>query len=211
MQEQERNAGEGRETPEDALWQLPIRGSGRIDQDLLVELVVRREWTQRRAAEFFGVSESAVSKAMRRMRLAVNRDVAMRSAPKLLEAQLEGGDRLSGLVRQVEELLALLRLVIDGDQSNREVFEARTKLRRLAGPKANLGDFAVKLLSEARKQLEFVFSMQREIYSLRRTEEFQEIVMSEVGKADPETQRRIVNRLVEVHALRSSLDLETGV
>jgi transcriptional regulator with XRE-family HTH domain len=188
----------------------PAHGSGSIDRELLAELVAKKNWSQRQAAEFFGVSESAVSKAMKRMKLAVSRDVAMRSAPKVLEAHLEGGDRLAKLVRQVEDLLGMLKLVIEGDQNDPAAVEARIKLRRLAGPKGNLGAIAVSLLGEARKQLEFLFNMQKEIYSLHNTEEFRAVVLEEIGKADPDVQRAIVTRMVQLNAFRSSLDFPDG-
>ncbi|MGE4553718.1 MAG: hypothetical protein AB7D57_11435 [Desulfovibrionaceae bacterium] len=188
----------------------PARGSGRIDSELLVDLVVRREWTQARAAEFFGVTAAAVSRALKRAQAAVNRDVAMRTAPVLLEAQVETGARFEALVQQAEKLLGMFKLVVEGDPYDAEVLQAKDRLRRLAGPKGNLADLAVKLMGEARKQVEFWFAVQSKIFDLRQVADFQRVVMEEIGKVDPELQRRIVARLTEVQAFRSTLDAGVG-
>lgn len=188
----------------------PSYQAGRIDDEVLVELLVRRGQTQRSAAEFFGVTEAAVSKRKKKLDLAVNTQVALFSAPMVLNAHLTQSENLSVLSRQVQDLIDLVQLVVHGDQTQRSVIEARQKLRRLAGRKGDIGSLAVKLFSELRKQLEFIFTQQREIYSLKRVEEFQSVVLDEIGKASPELRKRVVQRLMEVQAARSSLDFENG-
>lgn len=189
----------------------PSRGSNRVDDAVLVELVHGRGWKKQQAAEFFEVSGAAVTKGFKRIESVVNTAVATRGeASRLLSAQLEGSQRLSDLVAQCEELLGLCRLVTTGDQRAQEVFDARGKLQRLAGPKGNVGTLAVALLAEARKQLEFLFNMQREAYSLRRVEDFQSAVLEEIKAADPATQKRIMDRLVQLQAFRSSFEISGG-
>lgn len=68
----------------------------------------------------------------------------------------------------------------------------------------------VKLQGELRKQLELDFSMKARIYDLRQVQEFQTVVLEEIGKAAPEVQRRITERLVEVNAARSALEFRAG-
>ncbi|NJB67228.1 hypothetical protein GGQ74_000868 [Desulfobaculum xiamenense] len=68
----------------------------------------------------------------------------------------------------------------------------------------------MKLQGELRKQLELDFSMKARIYDLRQVQEFQTVVLEEIGKAAPEVQRRITERLVEVNAARSALEFRAG-
>ncbi|OGR34248.1 MAG: hypothetical protein A2051_08405 [Desulfovibrionales bacterium GWA2_65_9] len=56
------------------------------------ELVTRRGWTKAAAAEFFGVSGAAVTRAFQRMEVAVARNIpAQQAGAELLKAQVGGG------------------------------------------------------------------------------------------------------------------------
>lgn len=189
----------------------PARGSGKIDKDLFAELLVRARWSQKRCAEYFGVGESAVSQAKKRMDLEVNRHIGLFDGGAVLSAQLSTADQLDGIGRAAREMLEMIHLVVHGfasedEKTRRAAFEAKAKLSRLAGPKRDLLGFLVSMMGELRKQLEFDFNMKKEIYSLRQVESFQRIVMDEIKSADPETAQRIARRLAEVQATRSSLD-----
>lgn len=190
----------------------PSRGSKRIDQAILVDLVVTRGWTRAAAAEFFDVSGAAVTRAFQRMEVAVAQNIpAQLAGAELLKAQLsDSGARLASLSEQAQYILNLVSVVLRTDEANEEGREARYKLRRLAGSKGSLGDLAVKLLGESRKQLEFIFSMQREAFNMKRVEEFQQVVLEEIKLASPEVQQRIMSRLTQVQAFRSSLDISGG-
>lgn len=188
------------------------RGSGSIDRKVLTELMVRHGWNQSQAAEYFSVSGPAVCKTLKRMELAVARNIpAQQAGQELMKAQLsDSGARLASLAEQAQYILDLVSVVIKTDENAEAGREARYKLRRLAGPKGSLGDLAVKLLGESRKQLEFIFAMQREAFNMKRVEEFQGVVMDEIKAAAPEVQQRIMARLVQVQAFRSSLDIPGG-
>ncbi|MDQ7836021.1 MAG: hypothetical protein RDU24_11620 [Humidesulfovibrio sp.] len=190
----------------------PSRGSGFIDREVMVELVVNRGWTKAAAAEFFEVSGAAVTRAFQRMEIAVAKNIpAQQAGQALMTAQLsDSGARLASLAEQAQYILDLVSVVIKTDENAEAGREARYKLRRLAGPKGSLGDLAVKLLGESRKQLEFIFAMQREAFNMKRVEEFQGVVMDEIKAAAPEVQQRIMARLVQVQAFRSSLDIPGG-
>lgn len=184
--------------------------SGKVDHDMLIKLLVELGWKQNACAEFFGVSQAAVSKAKKRIDIAVSSDVALFSAPKMINAKLSLADQLEALGKQARELLEMIHVVLHGDQASQEYRDSQTKLRRLAGSNRDLGGFLIKLQAELRKQLEFVFKMQSEIYSLKKVEEFQTVVLEEIRKTAPEVQQRIVRRLTEIDAARSALDFGIG-
>ncbi|WP_027179471.1 hypothetical protein [Maridesulfovibrio bastinii] len=188
----------------------PSYKSGKIDQEMLIKQLVELGWKQSASADFFGVSQAAVSKAKKRIDLAVSKDVALFSAPKMISAKLSLADQLEALGKQCRELLEMVHVVLHGDQSSQEYRDCQSKLRRLAGSKRDLGGFLIQLQAELRKQLEFVFKMQSEIYSLKKVEEFQSIVLEEIQNAAPEVQQRIVARLTEINAARSALDFGIG-
>ena len=190
----------------DELKKHPSYKSGKIDQEMLIKQLVELGWKQSTSADFFAVSQAAVSKAKKRIDLAVSKDVALFSAPKMIDAKLSLADQLEALGKQCRELLEMVHVVLHGDPASQDYRDSQTKLRRLAGQKRDLGGFLIQLQAELRKQLEFVFKMQSEIYSLKKVEEFQSIVLEEIQNAAPEVQQRIVSRLTEINAARSALD-----
>ncbi|WP_415713093.1 hypothetical protein [Maridesulfovibrio sp.] len=190
----------------DELKKHPSYKSGKIDQEMLIKQLVELGWKQSISADFFAVSQAAVSKAKKRIDLAVSKDVALFSAPKMIDAKLSLADQLEALGKQCRELLEMVHVVLHGDPASQDYRDSQTKLRRLAGQKRDLGGFLIQLQAELRKQLEFVFKMQSEIYSLKKVEEFQSIVLEEIQNAAPEVQQRIVSRLTEINAARSALD-----
>jgi len=189
----------------------PSRGSGGINKAVMAQLAARNV-NQSQIAEFFGVSGAAVSKMRKRMELVIDRDVATgQAASVLLEANLLGGARLVALAKECEGLIRLCSTVAHADDEYApEVREAKSKLRRLVGTKGSVGQMAVALMGESRKQLEFAFAVQRETYNLKRVEEFQQIVLEEIKAAAPEVRQRIMARLEQVQAFRSSVEISGG-
>ncbi len=188
----------------------PSYKSGKVDHDVLIKLLVECGLKQVAVADFFDVSQAAVSKAKKRIDLAVSKDIALFSAPKMISAKISLSDQLEALGKQCRELLEMVHVVLHGDSASQEYRDCRTKLLRLAGANRDLGGFVIKLQAELRKQLEFVFKMQSDIYSLKKVEEFQSIVLEEIQNAAPEVQQRIVSKLTEINAARSALDFGIG-
>lgn len=179
--------------------------------DEQLQALIQEGKSQKEAAQILGVSEGAVSKRLKRLHIAVNRQVALFSAPAVLQRQLSVAEQLDALGRQARELLELVHLVLHGDVYNDpKASDARRKLTRLAGKQNDLLTFLVKLQGELRKQLEFYFGMQKEIYSLKQVEDFQRVVLDEIQQCAPEVGQRIVARLTEIQATRSSLDFGIG-
>jgi len=163
--------------------------------------------SQREAAALLGVSEAAVSKRLKGVQVSVNKHVALFAAPQVLARQLSTAEQLDAIGRQARNLLELTNRCMHGDPYNDpDAREARQKLVRLSGPKRDLLAFIVAMQGELRKQLEFDFNMRKEIYNLRQVQDFQEVVLAEIKNCAPEAAQRIVSRLTEIQATRSSLD-----
>lgn len=139
----------------------PSRESGRIDKSVMARLIGRIGQTQ--IADFFAVSEAAVSRMKSRMQVHIDRNVATgKAASQLMEANLLSGARLLALAGRCEALYELCNTVVFAqNEFAPEVMEAKNKLRRLVGYKGNVAQVAVALLGESRKQLEFVHNIQR--------------------------------------------------
>ena len=169
--------------------------------------LIKEGKSQREAATLLGVSEAAVSKRLKGVQVSVNKHVALFAAPQVLARQLSTAEQLDAIGRQARELLEMLHLCLHGDSANEQrARDAHYKLKRMAGPKRDLLSFIVSLQGELRKQLEFDFNMRKEIYNLRQVQDFQEVVLAEIKNCAPDVAQRIVSRLTEIQATRSSLD-----
>lgn len=193
----------------------PSRGSGKIDKELFAELLLTQKWSQKQIASFFGVGESAISQMKSRLQLEVNRHIGLFDGAAVLDAQLAVASNISGLSQQTKELLEMINLVLHGSRSEDKkkrtaAWEAKVKLSQLLGSKGNLATMLASLQGELRKQTEFIFNMQKEIYSLKQVEFFQRTVLEAIQEESPETAQRIAAKLVEVQATRSSLDFGGG-
>lgn len=174
--------------------------------DALLALI-KESKSQLEAAAILGVSESAVSKRLKKVQGAVNSNIALYASKKVLDAQLYTAEQLWAIGRQTRELLEMLNLCLHGNiDSEEKARSARSRLQRLAGPKRDLLSYIPVLQSELRKQLEFDFNMRKEIYNLRQAQDFQDVVLAEIKACAPEVAQRIVSRLAEIQATRSSLD-----
>lgn len=201
--------GAGMEARLGELARHPSRGAGQIDKAVMVDLAARG-LNQTQIADFFAVSGAAVSRMRKRLAVAVDRDVATsEAANKLLDAHLLGGARLAELAEECKSLIGLCNVVVHAqDEFAPEVREAKTKLLRLVdGKRGSVGQMAVALMGEARKQLEFAFKIQSESYNLRRVEEFQAVVLVEIKAAAPDVQQRIMARLAQVQAFRAATEI----
>lgn len=73
--------------------------------------LIKEGKSQREAAAILGVSESAVSKRLKKVQVAVNRNVALFAAPKVLDAQLSTAEQLWAIGKQNRDILEMLNHV----------------------------------------------------------------------------------------------------
>lgn len=178
---------------------------GKIFEDEeLIKLIHEEGCSQKVAAQRLGVSEAAVSKRLKRLSVAVNNNTALFNAPSLLDRKLSQMQRLIALTTQTEELMQLVEIALNSQ--GQEYNDARMKLYRLTGAKGNLGTFLLQLRDQLRKELDLFRQIEEKTYNIQQVKEFQEVVLDEIRRIDPEVARRITRRLVEINAAYTSLD-----
>lgn len=169
--------------------------------------LIRQGKTQSECAQILGVNESSISKRRKRINFAVSRDIGLFSARRIVDTHLSTTDQTDALKRQIRDLLEQVNIVVHGEHLP-EFWQAKQKLARLVSGKGNLASLLASLQSELRKLLEFDFNIQREMYSLKQVQEFQQAVLEAIRDADPSTADRVRRKLVEVNAVHSVLDFE---
>lgn len=149
--------------------------------------------SQADAARYFGVSEPAIHQRLKRMRHLTSRVVALERANDVVEEKLSATARLERVQRVIDE----------------ELGWAVTQARQEGADRGALADVILKLAGEVRQQLGLQLSISRTLVDLRIVKEFHETVVEAIREESPETARRIVTKLKERRALRSSIDLPT--
>jgi hypothetical protein len=149
--------------------------------------------SQADAARHFGVSEPAIHQRLKQMHRLTSHVVALEKAGTLVDQKLTASDRL-----------ARVQTIIDA-----ELEYAVQKAQADGVDRSVLADTILKLAGEVRQQLGLQLSITRTLVDLRVMKEFQDTVIEAIREESPDTARRIVSRLKQRRALRSTAELPT--
>lgn len=175
----------------------------KVDDVKLLEML-KQGRTGKECAEFFGVSESTISRHKLKIERELNRSLALSKTDELVKnaVEIREVDDLALLVAQARRTMDLIEQVIHG--SDQEAYAAKAKLNRLTGGGKNLVTVYTAMLGELRKQLEFYFQMRERYLSMKKIEDYQQVVLQAIREVDPEVSNRIISRLVEMRALQNA-------
>lgn len=165
-----------------------------INDTQLHRLLVEEGRTQKEAASVFGVSEAAISKAVKRLNLNLGRHVGLERAKDVADHGLNVMTQLQGINQTIQE----------------ELRWATQEARRDGGDRQGLQKVIIELSSEVRKQLGFQLDILRSLYDFQAAAEFQQEVLDAIGQVSPETRQAIVRGLTESRAVRSAVILSHG-
>src|SRR5712691_5319425 len=167
---------------------------GKIDDQALYRLLVEEGRSQREAASYFGVTEAAISKRVKALRLNLSRHVGLERAKDVAEHGLD-------VVAQLQTINEAILGELDW---------ALRAAREPGADRKGLQSVIVDLGGEIRKQLGFQLEVLRSLFDFKAAAEFQQEVLDAIGEASPETRQAIIKRLTEGRALRSALGLPSG-
>jgi transposase len=143
----------------------------RIINDSELMRLVRAGQSPKEIAENLGVGISAVCKRLKLLKIAVTKDVTLRSAPKLVNSGLNA-------MAQLHKINDLINAELDHIE---EAIEGAEGAARQA-----LQDQRLKHVAEIRKQLSLVLEIAQVLYNVDEVKAFQEEVLSAIGEAAPE-------------------------
>ena len=155
--------------------------NGKIDKLKLSQLL-RSGKSGKDCAEFFGVTEGAISQARKELNIAVVKSVALETAHQVVEKNLNAVDQLLNINRKANTLLELAIQTEDHDTT-------------------------LKAMREIRGQLELQLEIFKTLYDIQAVADFQREVLTAIGEVDSGVRNRIINRLKEGRALRQSVDI----
>lgn len=172
--------------------------------------------SQREIAQVFDVTEGAISKAKVELNIAVVKNVALESAHKVLDKNLDAVeqlqkinkaanqllDELMGKEKVVQELAIVVNKINEGNPA--DVKEITKLVKQIISDK----NTALKACQEIRGQLSLQLDIFKTLYDVEAVAEFQAEVLSAIAEVSPEVRNRIVNNLKEKRALRGSVTIK---
>ena len=161
------------------------------------------------------VTKGAVSKALKKMNVAVSKDIALRSAPDVVIQKVNALEQLGKINTYANELLDLLMKWNRGDDEALQILESQVfkKKVRVGDKEESVKEFkftdprqlALRAMSEIRGQLHLQMDLFKTLYNAEEVANFQKIVMEEIGYAAPEIRDRILQRLTDRRLSKSTL------
>jgi hypothetical protein len=136
---------------------------------------------QKEIAQFFGVSAGAISKAKQELNIEVRRDIAARSAPHVLNRNLNLMDQLTRINTEANRLLDA---ALDAEDT-KTIFES---------------------MREIRQQLAFQHELLRSLHDLREVQAFQDEVLDVIAGVSPEMRQQILDNLRRKRDMRAIID-----
>lgn len=157
-----------------------------------LEKLVRDGLGVSQIARKLGVTKGAVSKALKRLNVAISKDVALRSAPEIVDQKLDA----MGQLTRVNGLI------------NNELDYIEEHISTASGDKRKqLQDQKLKHVAEVRKQLSLLLNIAQTLYNADEVAAFQQIVLEEIGNASPEVRHKILSRLNARRAIGQSVSI----
>ena len=186
----------------------------KIDRTKLSQLLKAGK-SQREIAQKFGVSEAAISKARKELRLSIAKNVVLENAHRVVDKNLNAVDQLQKINEDANEILDLLMRWQRGDDEALQILESQKKVRigkdeepvveyKLKDPR----ELALKAMAEIRGQLKLQLEIFQALYDMQAVQEFQKEVLDAIGTASPELKREIIGRLNQKRVIRSAVKFD---
>lgn len=170
---------------------------------------------QSKIAQFFGVTEGAISKAKKELNVAVVKNVALESAHKVVAENLDSIAQLTKINQYANELLDLLMRWNRGDEGALQILESQVRKVKVRGSEEEITEYrfkdprelALKAMSEIRSQLALQLDIFKTLYDVEAVAQFQKEVLTAIGEVSHDVRDRIIQRLKERRTLRQSVSI----
>jgi len=171
--------------------------------------------SQREVAQVFGVTEGAISKAKKELKISVIKNVALENAHRVVGKSLDSVSQLQQINGHATWLLNHLIKWIKGDKAAIQILERNTRMVNVGTREEpnyveeykfkDPHEIALKTMAEIRGQLKLQLEIFQALYDMKAVQEFQQEVLTAIAEASPEVRDAIINRLSEKSALRRAI------
>jgi hypothetical protein len=172
--------------------------------------------SQKEAAQVFGVTDGAISKVAKNLNIGVVKNIALESAHKVVEKNLNTLAQLQKINVYANDLLDLLMRWNKGDAEALQILESQVRRVKIKGSEEEVTEYrfkdprelALRCMAEIRGQLNLQLDIFRTLYDVEAIAEFQKEVLSAIEEVSPDVRHTIIQRLKERKALRGSLTVD---
>ena len=187
----------------------PIIDRVKLDQ------MLRKGKSQKELAQFFGVTEGAISRAKKELKINVVKAVALERAHEVADKNLNTIAQLQKINSYANELLDLLMRWNRGDNEALQILESQVKKVKVRGSEEEVTEYrfkdprelALKAMAEIRGQLNLQLDIFKTLYDVQAVAEFQKEVLTAIGEVSADVRNRIIQRLKESRTLRQSVSI----
>jgi hypothetical protein len=174
--------------------------------------------SQKEVAQFFEVTEGAISKAKKELNIDVVKNVGLETAHQVIGKSLNAVEQLTNINRVANKLLdeltgedRLIDHIVNVVGESLE-FGSDPKKQRACITNAVIQinqdrGMALKACAEIRNQLSLQLDIFKTMCDLETVREFQAEVLTAIGDVSKETRDGIIGRLKEKRALRGSVSI----
>ena len=189
---------------------------GKIDFNELHQLVTKGKGTTE-IAKYFSVTPGAVSQAKKKLKISVVKNVALESAHKVVDKNLDAVAQLQKINKDANELLDVLMRWNRGDDEALQILETQVRKVKIGkGENSEIvkqykfkdpRELALRAMAEIRGQLNLQLDIFKTLYDMEAVAEFQREVLTSIGEEAPSVRNRIIQRLKESRSLRQSVSI----
>ena len=181
-----------------------------------LDQMIREGKPQRVIAQFFKVTDGAISKAKNELKVAVVKNVALESAHKVVGKHLDTLSQLQKINEHANELLDLLMRWNRGDSEALQILESQVRKVKIRGSEEEIKEYrfkdprelALKAMQEIRGQLSLQLDIFKTLYDVQAVAEFQREVLEAIAEVEPNVRDKIIGRLKASRALRKSVSID---
>ena len=172
--------------------------------------------SQKEAAQVFGVTEGAISRVVKSLNISVVKNVALETAHKVVEKNINTLAQLQKINDHANGLLDLLMRWNKGDNEAIQILESQVRKVKVKGTEEEISEYrfkdprelSLKCMAEIRGQLNLQLDIFKTLYDVEAIAEFQKEVLSAIEEVSPNVRNAIIRRLKERKALRGSLTID---
>ena len=184
--------------------------------DIQLQELVRQGLSQAEISRRLGVCKATVCVRLRKLKVAVTKDVTLCRAGEVVKRELDTVGQLQKINQDANELLDLLMRWNRGDDAALQILESQVRKVKIGrGEDAqevteykfkDPRELALRAMAEIRGQLKLQLELYQALFDMQAVQQFQQEVLEIIGNVSPEARDEIIRRLTERNAIRSTLE-----
>ena len=162
--------------------------------------------SQSEIAQYFGVSEAAVSKMRKSMSKITTGAVIAHEAPQVISNTINANQQLEKINKTMNSLLDLLVKAQNGDDDAIVKLAQTLELNGKGG--FDVPSLIIKTCAELRHGLDLQRKIYETLFQIEAAQQFMTEALDVISSIDPEARNEIIRRLNAKNALRASFQTE---